>query len=107
MTATHHAPHKPQGGGTHRAVPVDPERDIDAKSTTIWVVVSAVVLFIALYFMLPLFDAVLRTELERKIENLPAQELGDVREAESSFLRGEESRSKKTIEQVMQEMVRK
>jgi hypothetical protein len=106
MTATHHAPHKPHGGGTHRPEPVDPERDIDARSTTIWVVVSTVVLFVGLYFLLPLFDMVLKTEWERKVENREAVELKDVREAESSFLRGEESRSKKTIEQVMQEMVR-
>ena len=105
MTVTHHAPHKPHGGGTHRPDPIDPERDIDARSTTIWVIVSAVALFVCLYFMLPLFDAVLRTELDRKIEHLPALELSDVREVESSFLHGEEARSKKTIEQVMREMV--
>jgi len=107
MTSTQDAPHKPHGaaGGPMRPAPVDPERDIDAKSTALWVSASAVVLFIALYFLLPLFDAVLSTERNKKINTLQPEEYLNVHETEEAFLRGEESRSGKSIEQVMQEMV--
>ena len=107
-TATEHEPHAAYGtpGASHKAEPVDPEHDIDAKSTTIWVVASSIVLFIGLYFMLPLFDLVLQVERTRKIDSRPAIEKQDVLEAERQFLRGEESSTKKSIEQVMAEMVR-
>lgn len=107
MTATHQAPNKPHGHhGGHPPEPHDPEHDIDAKNTSIWVVGSAIVLFIALYLLLPLFDVVMTTERDRKINLLPAVELQEVRAAEDKFLRGEESRAKKPIEQVMREMVK-
>ena len=108
MTATHHAPH--QHGPTSPGVmpePHDPEHDIDAKSASIWVIGSTIVLFVALYFLLPLFDLVLTTERDRKINNLPAVELQDTVAKEKDFLSGKTSRSKKPIEQVMKEMVPK
>lgn len=95
-----HAP-----GATHEAIPLDPEHDIDAKSTSWWVLGSAVVLFIGLYFLLPLFDAVLQHERQGKINERPALELQEVYEAEDSFLNGFESSSGKSIDQVMREMV--
>jgi len=108
MTSTQNAPHKPHpADSAQRPQPVDPERDIDARSTAIWVSVSAVVLFISLYFMLPLFDTVLSTERNKKINELQPVEYQEVLEAERSFLRGEESRSGKSIEQVMREMAPK
>lgn len=100
----HATSHSPQPGATHVPVPLDPERDIDAKSTSIWVLASAIVLFLSLYFMLPLFDSVLSTEINRKIYNAPAEELIKVRDAEGLFLRPQ---GKKSIEQVMQEMAGK
>lgn len=108
MTATHHAPHQ-HGHAAPGGVPAphDPEHDIDAKSASLWVIGSTIVLFIALYFMLPLFDLVLTTERDRKINNLPALELQDAVAKEQAFLRGETSRSKKSIDQVMQEMAPK
>lgn len=108
-TATQHEPHTAHGHPATSQVPapLDPEHDIDAKSTTIWVVASSIVLFIGLYFLLPLFDAVLQRERARKIDTLPATEKLDVLEAERAFLSGEDSQSKKTIEQVMQEMAPK
>ncbi|MGE3173305.1 MAG: hypothetical protein AB7O97_11825 [Planctomycetota bacterium] len=107
MTTTHHAPHAPHGpaGGTHRPEPLDPENDIDAKSTSWWVLGSAIVLFIGLYFLLPLFDAILQHERQTKINERPALELQEVDEAETSFLNGFESSSGKSIDQVMREMV--
>lgn len=100
----HATSHHPEPGATHVAVPLDPERDIDAKSTSIWVLASAVVLFLSLYFMLPLFDSVLNTEIDRKIYNAPTTELNKAREEEGKFLRPQ---GKKSIEQVMQEMATK
>ena len=95
-----HASHT-QHGATPQ--PHDPEHDIDAKSTSTWVLVSAVVLFISLYFMLPMFDVVMTAERDRKINQAPTLELDSARATEEKFLHG----PKKTIEQVMQEMVKK
>lgn len=109
-TATQHPPHTDYGtpGATHKAEVLDPEHDIDAKSTTIWVVSSSIVLFIGLYLMLPLFDQVMQRERIKKINTRPAVEKQDVLEAERSFLRGEEGgATKKSIEQIMAEMARK
>lgn len=106
MTVTHQATHAPHGhaGGSHAPEPHDPEHDIDAKSTSIWVIASTIVLFVGLWLLLPLFDLVLTTERDRKINNLPAVELGEAKAREAKFLHGE---GKKSIEQVMQEMARK
>jgi hypothetical protein len=95
-----HASHTATGAHPQ---PHDPEHDIDAKSTSTWVLVSAVVLFISLYFMLPLFDVVMTAERDRKVNQAPTLELDAARSKENEFLRG----GKKTIEQVMQEMVKK
>ncbi len=86
-----------------RPEPHDPEHDIDAKSTAVWVLGSSVVLFISLYFLMPLFDVVMTAERNRKINLVPTEELDAARATENQFLRG----GKKTIEQVMQEMVKK
>lgn len=109
MGHPHHPPHDSYGtpGARHPAEALDPEHDIDARSTTIWVVASSVVLFLGLWLMLPLFDLVLQRERVRKVNERPAVERSDLIEHERDFLRGAESRSKKTIEQVMQEMARK
>jgi len=103
--ATHSTPHASHGSSA-LPEPVDPERDIDAKSTTFWVIVSTIVFFVSFYFLLPLFDRVLMQERDRKINNLPNTELKEVLDTEHAFLRGETSKSKKSIEQVMQEMAK-
>ena len=110
MTTTHETPPPAQGHGTppgNTPEPIDPEKDIDARSTTIWVLASAVVLFVSLYFMLPLFDRILEIERTKKIDNAPADELENILEDERAFLRGEYSTSKKSIERVMAEMAGK
>lgn len=106
MTATHDTPRTGHGnpGVTHRPEPIDPERDIDAKSTAIWVLGSTAVLFVSLYLMLIVFDRVLGRERGQKIDELPALELEEVLAAERAFLSGEQSPSGKSIEQVMREM---
>ena len=102
--------HKHDSHGSHSAAkpePIDPERDIDAKSTTVWFIASAVVFFVSFYFLIPLFDRVLQQERARKINNLPNTELEEARAVENAFLSGEKSKSKKSIETVMKEMAPK
>ncbi|MBK8099207.1 MAG: hypothetical protein IPK26_19025 [Planctomycetes bacterium] len=110
-TATHQPPHAPHGHAGHGAAeppPHDWENEINAKATTIWVVGWGVIFFAALYFMLPLFDRVLHQEIQKKVNNLAPTERQDLEAAEKTFLSGQEGRtSKKSIEQVMQEMTRK
>lgn len=99
-----HTSHEHLPGATHEAVPLDPEHDIDAKSSAYWVLGSSVVLFVSLYFMLPMFDSVMTTERDRKINNRPNLELDAAQKVEGAFLRGEQSKTKRSIEQVMKEM---
>jgi len=114
MTTTNDPPHAlPETHGNSstaspaRPEPNDPEHDIDARSTTIWVILSTLVLYAALYFMVPVFDRVMTEERIKKINERPALEFDEVWEAEEAFLNGELSDSKKTIEQIMVEMVNK
>lgn len=105
------ATHKP---GTHSTMPDithppavhDPEHDIDARSATIWVVCGAIVLFASLWALLPIFLRVLAEEQVRKIGEVPATERTDVMEAQKLFLNGGNPK-KKSIDQVMKEMVPK
>lgn len=105
------ATHKP---GTNPTMPDitnppavhDPEHDIDARSATIWVVAGSVVLFIGLWVLLPIFLRVLAEEQARKIDQVPATERTDVMEAQKLFLNGGNPK-KKSIDQVMKEMVQK
>lgn len=111
-TATQHPPHAPHGHGhgDSPSLPAahDPEHDINAKATTIWVVAWAVLFFLALYFMLPLFERVLQIELDKKKAHLPNTELEELRSAESEFLKGTKGKAtKKSIDDVMREMVKR
>jgi beta-lactamase regulating signal transducer with metallopeptidase domain len=93
--------------GAARPEPIDPERDIDAKPTALWFIGSSIVFFVSFYFLMPLFDRVLTQERNRKVDLLPNTELMDVKSVEQAFLRGDDSKSKKSIEQVMKEMAAK
>lgn len=108
MTATHHGTEKPHGhaAGTSTPQPHDPEHDIDAKATAIWVIASSIVLYLALYFLLPLFDLVMTQERQRKVNDLPTAEYNELAGSERAFLGGQGTPSKKSIEQVMKEMVK-
>lgn len=113
--ATQTPPHAPHGHNASGAAPVvhDPEHDINGRTVTLWVVSWGVIFFIALYFMLPLFDNVLREELDRKKTNLPNDEYAAAAATEKAFLAGTQTLDGKpktggrTIEQVMKEMVQK
>lgn len=93
-----HAP-----GATHDAVPLDPENDIDARSATLWVVLGAIVLFISLWLMVPMFTIIQHKELERKVEKAPTEERHNVFAAEEEFLDGANA-SKKKIDDVLKSL---
>ena len=113
MTAIHNTPQQSHGHAHGHKAPAshDPEHDIDAKSTTKWVLISTVVLFASLYFMLPFFDRVMQHERTKKIDELKAEDLDRLMPHERAFLagtenvQGETKPAKKTIEDVMREMV--
>lgn len=99
-----HGSHAP--GATHAALPLDPENDIDAKSATIWVLVGAVVLFLSLWVMVPIFMRVNEAERQGKIYGVKSQELQDVVDSEKQFLNGANP-TKQTIESVLKKMAGK
>jgi cytoskeletal protein RodZ len=101
-TATQHDPHAPHAahaphGTAAQPAPHDPERDIDAKTTTWWVVGWGVVFFITMWLMLVVFKRVQEHEIHKKVDSQPADELNDVRDHEREFLRGA-NKSRKTID---------
>ncbi|MDO8349379.1 MAG: hypothetical protein Q7T30_04020 [Planctomycetota bacterium] len=105
-TATHdHGTHhgKPAAGQPPEAH--DPERDIDARSATIWFVCGAIALFACLWVLLPIFLRVLEEERFRKSDQIPATERIDVMEAQREFLDGANPK-KKSIDQVMKELAK-
>lgn len=110
MTTTNDPPHaapethdNPQD--TARPEPIDPENDIDARTTAIWVVASAIVLYASLYFMVPVFDRVMNEERREKVNEREPVQYEEIWATEQEFLNGEMSDSKKTIEDIMVEMV--
>ncbi len=109
MAHTKHAQeheHYGEPGAMHQPVVHDPEHDIDARSATLWFVSGTIVLFLALWIMLPIFVRVLEAERADKIDTAPTTELNDVVDAERQFLKGQNP-SKKSIDQVLQQMVGK
>ena len=87
-------------GATHEALPLDPENDIDAKSAARWVIGGAIVLFISLWLMVPIFTQVQDYEQRRKVNEAPNTELDAVREAEGEFLAGQNP-TRKNLEDVL------
>jgi hypothetical protein len=109
MDHGNHAPtedHYGEPGAHHEAVVLDPENDIDARSATIWFIAGAIVLFISLWLMLPIFVRVQEEERIRKVDEAPNVERQLVEEAEHDYLNGQNP-SKKSIEQVMRQMAGK
>lgn len=99
-SATHHAPH----GNAHdeEPKPLDPEHDIDAKSSTIWVLGGTIVLFISLLVMLPIFTRVLGEERRKKVEELPNTEYTKLFEEQHKFLGGDNPTHKKLEQAIRQ-----
>jgi hypothetical protein len=107
MSHGHHEPeHYGERGARHAPVANDPEHDIDARSATIWVVVGALATFLSLWLMVPIFQRVQEAERMRKVDQAPNVELDEVKAEEHVFLDGRNP-TKRTIEQVMQQMAGK
>ncbi len=85
-TATHE--HTAHGTGTPPGAPpaIDPERDIDATATILWLVIGLVFVVVTLWILSAVFDASLRDEQFIKIDSVPATELSQFRAAEAQLL---------------------
>lgn len=94
----HHGEHAP--GATHEAVALDPENEIDARSATLWVVAGAILTFLSLWLMVPIFMRVLDEERMTKVALAPNVELDATVKAETAFLNGENP-TKKSIQSVV------
>jgi beta-lactamase regulating signal transducer with metallopeptidase domain len=106
MAHGHHPSHQFESGVTHDAVALDPEHDIDARSATLWVVGGAIVLFLSLWVMVPIFMRVLEAEREHKMDRAATKELDEVRAHEHEFLKGGNP-MKKDIDAVVDSLRRK
>jgi hypothetical protein len=100
-------PHDPQPSAEPK--PLDPAHEINARSIVTWVVAWSGILFVGLWLMLVVFERVMQDERVDKIESQPNTELNDTKKDETLYLSGqwEANFPRKTIEQVMQEMVHK
>lgn len=86
--------------------PLDPEHDIDAKSSTWWVLGGTVVLFLSLWIMLPIFLRILDEERRVKVDQRPNLEIEEVKQAQSEFLDGANPKSK-SLDQAMADAIAK
>jgi hypothetical protein len=93
-------------GVKHAAVPLDPERDINAKSATQWVIGGTVVLFALLWLLVVVFSRINEAKRQSKIYSAANEELADVLGEERAFLNGQNP-TKKTIEQVVKTLAKK
>lgn len=107
MSHGHQEPdHYGEAGARHAPVVHDPEHDIDARSATIWVVAGAIVTFLSLWLMVPIFQRVQEVERRRKVDEAPTTERNDVTAAERGFLGGQNP-TKRSIDQVLQDLAGK
>lgn len=106
MSHGHPEDHYGEAGAKHAPVPLDPENDIDARSATIWFVGGAIVLFVSLWVMVPIFVLVQEKERDRKIYKAPNIEFDTTKQAETKFLEGTNPTGKK-IEDVLAKMAQK
>jgi hypothetical protein len=105
MAHGHHPSHQFETGLTHDAVALDPEHDINARAATLWVVGGAIVVFLLLWIMVPIFMRVLDVERERKIDTVAPKELHEVRATERAFLGGGNPK-REDIERVLERLRR-
>ena len=66
---------------------IDPERDIDAKKTVIWLVTALVFVIVSLWILLIVFKLSLFDAEREKIELRPAIELRQLRSQEDYWLK--------------------
>jgi len=96
--------HPASGGSAPEVAPIDPEHDIQAKATTIWLVASAIGVLLALVALKGLFGFAVQGERVRKIEDWPTAELNTLRADEKAVL---EPASGKKIEDSIREYLNK
>ncbi len=90
-------------GQKHEAKPLDPEHDIDAKQASMWLIVSAIVLFLVVWALVPVFTRareLKRTDPQQQISNT---ELPDAVTREHKFLNGDNP-AKKSIDAVVDQL---
>ena len=106
--SAHHKEHSHYGepGATHVPTVQDPEHDIDARAATIWVVGGAILFFLGMWLLLPIFMRIQEEERKNKVDAGPNVELEQLRAKEHQFLQGQNP-SKKTIDQVLEQMTKK
>jgi hypothetical protein len=90
-------------GVHHKAVPLDPEHDINARSVTIWFIGGGLAIFLSLWALVPIFMRVLEVERFSKVDTAPHTELNDVKDHEMEFLRGANPK-KKNLDDVLTQL---
>ena len=68
------------------AKPIDPEREIDAKSTVIWLTASLLFVVVSMWILGAVFSFSLANTHYDKIDNAPANELTELRRKEIYWL---------------------
>ncbi|MBL9079300.1 MAG: hypothetical protein JNL08_17495 [Planctomycetes bacterium] len=99
----HSDEHYGEPGARHQAVALDPEHDINAKSATLWVVGGAIVTFVCLWVMVPIFLRVQQEERARKVEQTENVEYNEVKAHERAFLGGQNP-TKRSIADVLKQL---
>ena len=87
---------------------LDPEHDIDAKTTLTWLVIWTLAIFICLWLLLQVFKVVIFEERLDKVETLEPIIIEDLHQREEAILRGgmrEDGTTGRSIRQAMEELV--
>lgn len=96
--------HRAHGGSAPEVAPIDPEHDIQAKTTTLWLVFGAIGVVLSLIALKSVFGFAVQGERADKIEAWPTAELDTLRTGEKAAL---EPASGRKIEDSMQEYLKK
>lgn len=83
---------------------VDPEKDIDAKTTVIVLVIATLFVFGSVWILAYVFDAVSFAQVVEKVECAPTPELDALRAVEAEMLQAGDSPKRMGIEHAMQEL---
>ena len=87
---------------------VDPEHDIDAKTTLTWLVVWTLAIFVCLWLLLQVFKVVLFEERLNKVETLEPIDIEELHRGEEAILGGgmrEDGTRGISIRDAMEELV--
>ena len=102
MTATTSQPETVDPGRPARKRrEIDPEHDIDAKKTVVWLVVWTLSIFASLWLLLQLFKVVIADVRDTKIDAVQPVDLDELRQREEAILQG----GRMTIQEAMEELV--